>query len=99
MNNCDHSWQYIGSKRQAMWQCSKCNEYRLDNPNHTGKQMINARKLQYYTMAHRMRGYAEGLDEYKHEALTHMLMTAAAMLEEAWDEYNSTLPPDQQIGS
>ena len=99
MNNCDHSWQYIGSKRQAMWQCSKCNEYRLDNPDRIGKQMINARKLQYYTMAHRMRGYAEGLDEYKHEALTHMLMTAAAMLEEAWDEYNSTLPPDQQIGS
>jgi len=39
------------------------------------------------------------LDEYKHEALIHMLMTSAAMLEEAWDEYNSTLPPDQQIGS
>jgi hypothetical protein len=51
--------------------------------------MINARKLQYYTMAHRMRGYAEGLDEYKHEALVHMLMTSAAMLEEVWDEYNS----------
>ena len=61
--------------------------------------MLNARKLQYYTMAHRMRGYAEGLDEYKHEALTHMLMTSAAMLEEAWDEYQATLPPEQQIGS
>jgi hypothetical protein len=46
-----------------------------------------------------MRGYAEGLDEYKHDALVHMLMTSAAMLEEVWDEYNSTLPPDQQIGS
>ena len=59
----------------------------------------NARKLQYFTMAHRMRGYAEGLDEDRHEALVHMLMTSAAMLEETWDEYNSTLPPDQQIGS
>ncbi len=63
------------------------------------QRMINARKLQYYTMAHRLRGYAEGLDEYKHEALTHMLMTSAAMLEEAWDEYQATLPPEQQIGS
>ncbi len=63
------------------------------------QRMINARKLQYYTMAHRLRGYAEGLDEYKHEALTHMLMTSAAMLEEAWDEYQATLPPEQQIGN
>ena len=61
--------------------------------------MINARKLQYYTMAHRLRGFAEGLDEYKHEALIRMLMASAEMLEETWDEYNSTLPPDQQIGS
>jgi hypothetical protein len=61
--------------------------------------MIDAKKLQCYTMAYRLRGYAEGLDEYKHEALIHMLMTSAAMLEEAWDEYQSTLPPDQQIGS
>ena len=60
---------------------------------------FNARKLQYFTMAHRMRGYAEGLDEDRHEALIHMLMTSAAMLEEAWDEYNSTLPPDQRVGS
>jgi hypothetical protein len=59
----------------------------------------NARKLQYYTMAHRMRGFAEGLDEDRHEALVHMLLTSAAMLEEAWDEYQSTLPPEQQIGS
>jgi hypothetical protein len=46
-----------------------------------------------------MRGFAEGLDEDRHEALIHMLMASAEMLEEAWDEYNSTLPPDQQIGS
>ncbi len=97
---CNHSWQYIGSKRQAMWQCSKCNEYRLDNPNpEKEKPMISAQKLQYYTMAHRLRGYASGLDEYKHDALINMLTKAASLLEEAWDDYQATLPPEQQIGS
>lgn len=61
--------------------------------------MINARKLQYYTMAHRMRGFAEGLDEDRHEALVHMLMKAAMLLEEAWDDYQLTLPEDQRVGS
>ena len=61
--------------------------------------MIEARKLQYYTMAHRMRGYAEGLDEGRHEALIHMLMKAAMLLEEAWDDYQLTLPEDQRVGS
>lgn len=61
--------------------------------------MIDARKLQYYTMSHRLRGFAEGLDENRHESLIHMLMTSAKMLEETWDDYNSTLPPDQRVGS
>jgi len=60
--------------------------------------MIDARKLQCYTMAYRMRGYAEGLDEDRQEALIHMLMTASMMLEESWNEYQITLPPEQQIG-
>ena len=59
----------------------------------------DARKLQYYTMAHRMRGFAEGLEEGRHDALVHMLMKSAMLLEEAWDDYHSTLPPDQKIGS
>ena len=42
-------------------------------------------KLQCYTMAHRLRGYADGLDEDRHEALVHMLMKAAMLLEEVWD--------------
>jgi len=29
---CDHSWVYIGSKRQAAWQCSHCGRLALDNP-------------------------------------------------------------------
>ncbi len=61
--------------------------------------MIDARKLQYYTMAHRMRGYAEGLDEDRHKALVHMMMKAAMLLEEAWDDYQLTLPEDQRVGS
>jgi hypothetical protein len=61
--------------------------------------MIDARKLQYYTTAYRLRGYAEGLDEDRHEALVDMLMKAAKLLEEAWDDYQSTLPPDQRVGS
>lgn len=61
--------------------------------------MIDARKLQYYTMAHRLRGYAEGLDEDRHEALVVMMMKAAMLLEEAWDDYQLTLPEDQRVGS
>jgi hypothetical protein len=61
--------------------------------------MIDPRKLQYYTMAHRLRGFAEGLDEDRNEALIGMLMKAASLLEEAWDDYQSTLPPDQRVGS
>ena len=61
--------------------------------------MIDARKLQCYTMAHRLQGYAEGLDEDRHESLVNLLMKAAKLLEETWDEYNSTLPKDQRVGS
>jgi sulfite reductase alpha subunit-like flavoprotein len=59
--------------------------------------MINARKLQYYTMAHRLQGYAEGLDEDRYEALADMLMKAAKMLEETWEEYHSTLPKENRL--
>lgn len=62
--------------------------------------MIDATKLQYYTMSHRLRGFASGLEEgRKNEALIGMLEKAASLLEHAWDEYNATLSPDQQIGS
>lgn len=64
-----------------------------------GERMIDARKLQYYTMAHRLRGYCEALEEDKYEALVHTLMKAAMLLEEAWDDYQQTLPPDQRVGS
>lgn len=62
--------------------------------------MIDPQKLQYYTMANRMRGFAEGIiDQDRYEALINMLNKAASLLEHAWDEYQATLPPDQRIGS
>ena len=62
--------------------------------------MIDPKKLQYYTMSHRMRGYAEGIvDKDRHAPLIYMLEKSASLLEEAWDEYQETLPPDQRVGS
>ena len=43
--------------------------------------MIDANKLQYFTMAAWMRGYASGLDEYQHKTLVFKLNKAADMLE------------------
>lgn len=60
----------------------------------------DATKLQYYTMSHRLRGFASGLEEGRqNEVLINMLEKAASLLEHAWDDYQSTLPPDQRIGS
>jgi hypothetical protein len=62
----------------------------------------DAVKLQYYTTAARLRGYADGLrdnDEYKYGSLASMLDKAADLLTHAWDEYQQTLPPEKQIGS
>ena len=62
--------------------------------------MIDPIKLQYYTTSYRLRGFAEGLEEGRqNEALIGMLNKAASLLEHAWDEYQSTLPPDQRVGS
>jgi hypothetical protein len=51
--------------------------------------MIDPKKLQYFTMAQRLRGYAEGLegDSRKYESLIGMLIRAAILLEETWEEY------------
>jgi hypothetical protein len=59
--------------------------------------MIDPKKLQYYTMAHRMRGFADGLDNDRHRQLIQMLRWSADMLEEAWNEYQETLPPEKRI--
>ena len=49
--------------------------------------MIDPSKLQYFTMAAWLRGYAEGLDEHQHEALIHKLKKAADMLDYVWGKY------------
>lgn len=49
--------------------------------------MMNAKKLQCFTMASWLRGYASSLDEYKHDALLFKLNIAADLLEDTWDEY------------
>jgi hypothetical protein len=62
--------------------------------------MIDSNKLQYYTMSHRLRGYADGvIDKDRHSALIYMLEKSASLLEHAWDEYQQTLPQDQRVGS
>ena len=49
--------------------------------------MIDASKLQYFTMAAWMRGYASSLDQYEHEALKHKMNKAADMLDAVFAKY------------
>ena len=49
--------------------------------------MIDPNKLQYFTMAAWMRGYASGLDEYQHKTLVYKLNKAADMLDAVWKQY------------
>ena len=49
--------------------------------------MIDATKLQYFTMAAWLRGYASGLDEDAHQALIYKLNKAADMLDYVWSKY------------
>jgi hypothetical protein len=61
--------------------------------------MIDPKKLQCYTMAHRLSGFADGIvDKDRHASLVHMLKKAAGMLEDVWAEYELTLPEDQRVG-
>ena len=49
--------------------------------------MIDATKLQYFTMAAWLRGYASGLDEYNDKTLIQKLNKAADMLDYVWGKY------------
>lgn len=49
--------------------------------------MIDANKLQYFTMAAWLRGYADGLDEYEDKNLKLKLAKAADMLDYVWGRY------------
>lgn len=49
--------------------------------------MIDGNKLQYFTMAAWLRGYADGLDEYEHKALIFKLRKAAQMLDAVFGSF------------
>jgi hypothetical protein len=53
--------------------------------------MIDAGKLQYFTMAAWMRGYASSLDDYQQEALKHKMNKAADMLDAVFAKYQEEL--------
>ena len=57
--------------------------------------MIDPNKLQYFTMAAWMRGYASGLDEYEHKALIFKLNKAADMLDYVWGRYVQELDEEK----
>ena len=58
--------------------------------------MIDANKLQYFTMAAWMRGYAEGLDEYEDKTLIYKLNKAANMLDAVWGKYAEEQELDEE---
>ena len=61
--------------------------------------MIDANKLQYFTMAAWMRGYASGLDEYEHKTLVFKLNKAADMLDAVFAKYQEDeFSPEEKIG-
>jgi hypothetical protein len=53
--------------------------------------MIDPNKLQYFTMAAWMRGYASGLDSYTDEALIHKMNKAADMLDAVFAKYQEEM--------
>lgn len=58
--------------------------------------MIDAGKLQYYTMAAWMRGYAAGLDDYQDKALIHKLLKAADMLDAVFGKFTEEIPQEEE---
>ena len=49
--------------------------------------MLDANKLQYFTTASWLRGYASGLDEYEDKVLIQKLNQAADLLDHVWGRY------------
>jgi len=58
--------------------------------------MIDASKLQYFTMAAWMRGYADGLDEYQHKSLRNKLYKAADMMDAVWGKYSEDFQDEEK---
>ena len=57
--------------------------------------MIDASKLQYFTMAAWMRGYVAGLDEYQDKALIAKLNKAADMLDAVFGKYTDEIGEEE----
>lgn len=53
--------------------------------------MIDASKLQYFTMAAWMRGYAAGLDAYEDKELIFKLNKAADMMDAVFEKYQEDI--------
>lgn len=53
--------------------------------------MIDAGKLQYFTMAAWMRGYASGLDAHEHKTLIWKMNKAADMLDAVFAKYQEEI--------
>lgn len=58
--------------------------------------MIDANRLQYFTTAAWLRGYAQGLDEYNDKALIHKLTQAADLLDHVWGRYVEEQKGDEE---
>lgn len=44
VDQCSHTWRYIGSKRQAVWQCPYCESYKfLEPPKTVDEQKIETK--------------------------------------------------------
>ena len=62
--------------------------------------MIDPNKLQYFTTASWLRGYASGLaetDEYKYLALIHRMNQAADLLDTVWLEHVKQTEQEEQM--
>ena len=47
MDKCEHIWLYIGSKRQQLWRCTRCDEYRIDAPTQKRQEVLEAMQGAY----------------------------------------------------
>jgi hypothetical protein len=47
MDKCEHIWLYIGSKRQQVWRCTRCDEYRIDAPTQKRQEVLEAMQGAY----------------------------------------------------
>lgn len=59
--------------------------------------MIDPSKLQYFTTASWLRGYASGLDEDRHRALIHKMYQAADLLDTVWLEHVKQTEQEEQM--